>query len=190
MSRIIGAPLRAAIFSLGLVMFFGCSSLPTAPAVDKGSTASAPGASLLSLGGGDVPQAASSPTSASTTRTINGLFGGTVKAGNFTVIIPPAAFLGTANVTVTQPDLSQLVCNLSIDPASKNHFLLPVLFLADCKGKIPPELLSISQIQWFNPATGDWETVPGCSINLLDLTIQVPLWHFSTYRVEEGKAGW
>ena len=178
----------------GLVMA-GCSTLPTAPVVgtDDGPSAAArsgatndPNGLLMNLTGSLVK----GPASVTSSRTINGLLGGVVSAGNFQVIVPPLAIRGTAVVTVTQPDVSSPVVELRISPESANRFLLPVLLLADAS-RLSPELVAVSYLSWFNPATGQWERVPGGSVSVLNLTVQAPLWHFSNYRVErDGKAGW
>ena len=169
-----------------LLAVAGCSDLPTKPptALEDGSSAIATTevpAEILGidlLGGGG----------STTTKTI-GVLGGVVAVGNFTVVFPPGALLGTATVTVSQPDLAHPVVNLSISPASANRFLLPVLLVADVK-PMNPSLISIATIGYFNPATGKWETVAS-TVSLLNLTVTAQLWHFSTYRVQAGgKAGW
>jgi len=180
-------------FALGLAVLLavaGCSDLPTKPptAIEGESSATATGeapAEILGLdllGGG---------ANSATTRTVTvGLLGGTVSVGNFTVIIPPAALTRTATVTVSQPDLTRPVVNLSISPASANRFLLPVLLVADAK-RMDRSLLSVACIAYYNPETANWEPVAGSSISLLNLTVSAPLFHFSTYRVQSGgKAGW
>jgi len=178
----------------GLVIA-GCSTLPTAPVVgtDDGPSSAArsgatsdPNGLLMNLTGSLV----TAPTSVTSSKTINGLLGGVVSAGNFKVVIPPLAVRGTAVVTVTQPDASSPVVQLSITPESANRFLLPVLLVADAS-RLSPELVAVSYVSWLNPATGQWERVAGGSASVLNLTVQAPLWHFSTYRVErDGKAGW
>jgi hypothetical protein len=175
----------------GLVIA-GCSTLPTAPVVDTHDASSARSMTSSDPNGllGDVTGSLLSATTVSSTKTINGLLGGVVSAGNFKVVIPPLAIRGTAVVTVKQPDLSSPVVELKIGPESANNFLLPVLLVADVS-RLSPDLIAVSYLSWFNPATGQWERVPGCSVSILNLTIQAPLSHFSTYRVErDGKAGW
>jgi hypothetical protein len=171
----------------GLVIA-GCSTLPTAPVVDAPG-AGAPARSVTSTNG-LLGSLVSAPASLSSSKTINGLLGGVVSAGNFKVVIPPLAIRGTAVVTVTQPDVSSPVVELKIGPESANRFLLPVLLVGDVS-RLSPDLIAVSYLSWFNPATGQWERVDGGSVSVLNLTVQAPLWHFSTYRVErDGKAGW
>jgi len=169
---------------LGTVLLLalgGCSNMPTAPQLQDES-------GTLSASGSTQPLGATAVTSASTTKTV-GLLGGVISAGDFTVVIPPAALLRTCSITVSQPDVNHSVVNLSISPASANRFLVPVLLTA--KGnRLPPALLSLSCISYYNPTTGQWEDLAS-TINLLNLSISTPLFHFSTYRVTSGgKAGW
>jgi hypothetical protein len=183
-------PLTLALSLAVLLAVAGCSDLPTKPpnALGDGSSATATGeapAEVLGLdllGGGQ---------SATTTKSATiGLLGGTVAVGNFTVVVPPGALTRTATITVSQPDLAKPVVNLSISPATANRFLLPVLLVADARS-MDRSLLSIATIGYYNPATGKWEVVSGSAVNLLDLSVSAPLWHFSTYRVQAGgKAGW
>ncbi len=180
-------------FALGLAVLLtvaGCSNLPTKPsaAIESGSGATATGGAPEAVLGLDLLDGDNNSTT-SKTATI-GLLGGMVSVGNFTVVIPPAALTRTATVTVSQPDLARPVLNLSISPASANRFLLPVLLVADAK-PMNPSLLSVASIGYYNPATGQWETVVGSAVSVLNLTVTAPLWHFSTYRVQSGgKAGW
>jgi len=163
--------------------------MPTAPqaAIQQGSTTNVTdGASSQILGlnllGG---------SSSTTTKTVVvGPLGGVISVGDFTLVIPPLALTQTATVTVSQPNLAHPIVNLSITPASANHFLLPVLLVASVK-RLDPALLSIVTISYYNPATARWEAVPGVSFSLLDITLTAPLSHFSTYGVTAGgKAGW
>jgi hypothetical protein len=177
----------------GMLALAGCSNLPTKPAglgsPDAGAAVTSGGTSSEILG---LPTTTTttSTLSATTTRTIIGLLGGVVSAGDFSVVIPPGAIMGTAAVTVTQPDRLHPVVQLSIAPLSANKFQLPVLLVANAR-TMSPSLLSVAYLSYFNPATGQWERVSGSSVSLLNLTVTAPLWHFSTYRVESGgKAGW
>jgi hypothetical protein len=179
--------------ALGLAVMLavaGCSDLPMKPSLapePETSTATATGAPAEEVLGLDLLGGSTSTT----TKTVTiGLLGGVVSVGNFTVVIPPAALLRTATITVSQPDLARPVVNLSISPASANRFLLPVLLVANAK-PMNPALLSVATIGYYNPTTGKWETVPGSTVSILNLTVTAPLWHFSTYRVQSGgKAGW
>ncbi len=173
-------------FVLGLAVLLasaGCSNMPTAPLAPPVSSASGTGepAQILGLLEG---------SSSTTTKTVTiGLLGGVVSAGDFTIVIPPAALTRTATVTVSQPDPTRPVVNLSISPATANGFLLPVVLTANAR-KMDRSLLSVACISYYNPSTGTWEDLTS-TVNLLGLTVSTPLWHFSTYRVTSGgKAGW
>ena len=188
---------RQSIFRRGLALVLlasllaGCSTLPTAPEVALNSTGSMGMAPIV-----DDPDSTPITTteepvavqSAEASRLINPLLGGTVRAGQFRVIIPPGALRKTATVTVKQADLTRKVVQLEVTPANANGFLVPVLLVADCTD-MTPRLLSLQTIYWWNPSKSRWEAVAGVEINLLNRSISVPLWHFSTYKVD-GKAGW
>jgi hypothetical protein len=160
----------------------GCSNLPTQPAP-------APSGAAAPTSGSSQTLALLGSTSYTTTKTV-GPLGGMVSAGDFSLVIPPGALTTTAQITVSQPDPSHPVANLSISPASANHFLVPVVLTANAS-TMSTSLLSVAYISWYNPSTGQWEEVAGSSVSLATLSISAPLWHFSTYRVESGgKAGW
>jgi hypothetical protein len=161
----------------------GCSNLPTAPTAPSTSAPAASGGSSEILG------LFESSSTTTTTKTL-GLLGGAVRAGDFTLTVPPLALTRTATITVRQPDPARPVVELSISPASANNFLVPVLLTADAS-KMERSLLSVSCVSYYNPATDKWEPVSGSTVSLLSLTVSAPLSHFSTYRVESGgKAGW
>lgn len=177
-----------------LVAFAGCSRIPTGPEAPAGSSAAArsAGSSRLTMStepDGPAPAPDPTPVAVSTSRTINGLLGGIVSAGRFTVVIPPLAIRGVATVTVSMPDTSELRCDLGIQPASANGFGVPVLLVAQCGGLLDLGRLRDSRILWLNPATGQWVPVPGSQVDLAGLSVSAPLQHFSSYRVG-GKAGW
>jgi hypothetical protein len=189
MVRRVRVPQSLALGLAVLLAAAGCSNMPTQPLTQPESSASSasgtgeePAQILGLLDGG------TSSTTTTKTKTI-GVLGGTVSVGDFTLVVPPLALTRTASITVSQPDLTRPVVNLSISPSSANKFLLPVLLTADAK-RMSPSLLSVACISYYNPSTGKWEDLAS-TVNLLGLTVSTPLWHFSTYRVSsEGKAGW
>lgn len=161
----------------------GCSSLPSSP--DPSSPGVPPDTSTT----GNTPPSAPVVSSSRSTFVRAGL-GGTVAAGNFRVVIPVGALPGDAIVTVRQPDVTKPVVELSVTPEDRNRFLLPVLLVAETPALDAP-LLSVSYLSWWNPEAAKWEACSGSSVSLAKLSIEAPLWHFSTYRVErDGKAGW
>ena len=171
-----------------MLLVAGCSQLPMSP-VD-GSMEQQVQSEAQVQSQAPVADQAEAAAGVSSTKRITGLLGGTVAAGDFSVIFPPLSVIGTVTVTVTQPDIDAPVVDLGVAPASANRFRLPVLLIARAS-RMDRGLLSIAYISCFNPETGRWERVPGCSVSLLNLTVTAPLAHFSRYRVEaEGKAGW
>jgi hypothetical protein len=173
-----------------LLIAAGCSNLPTKPLGTNESESSAIATEVASSEVLGLNLHSDDSNQATTKRVIVGLLGGIVSAGDFTLVIPPAAITGTVTVTVSQPDLDHPIVNLSISPASANRFRLPVLMIANAK-RMDHSLIGIAEINYYNPATGQWERVPGSSVSILNLTVTAPLMHFSTYRVGAGgKAGW
>jgi len=121
---------------------------------------------------------------------INGSNGGTVQVGHFRLTVPPGAFRGTATVTLTVPEPSELVCQLEISPASLNGFSAPVTLQGrfdDAKVQDPNNVA----VMWFDPSARTWTVVsaPGSS-NGSSKTVVARLWHFSKYGIVQGRAGW
>lgn len=170
---------------LALVTGAGCSNLPTGPSPEVVSES----------GAGPAAPAAVIPTttsvqSVSATKLIYGALGGRVTAGDFTVVIPPLAFSGTASVRVTQPDVAKPYVRLEISPASANKFRVPVVLVANA-APLSAAKLSAAYIAWYNPSTGKWERVLSSEVSLASRTVIAPLSHFSDYSVQvDGKAGW
>lgn len=184
---------RAIASALSLVLaaglfVAGCSSLPSSSNV---TAPAAPDPEVVDTTATTATIAPSKPTlSASRSMYLRAALGGTVRAGNFTVVVPPLALPDDAIVTVRQPDLSKPVVELSITPEDRNNFRLPVLLVADVSPMDSP-LVSVSYLSWWNPVASKWEPVSGSTVNVAGLSVTAPLMHFSTYRVESnGKAGW
>lgn len=186
---------RSIVGALSLVLaaglfVAGCSSLPTSPASSPSGTVQ-PGDGSESSGlVGELLSRPRASRPASSSVYIRALRGGTVSAGNFTVVIPPLALKADAIVTVRQEDPTKPEVDLSITPEDRNGFRLPVLLVADVR-PMDSKLVSLSYLSWWNPETEAWERCPESSVSVLNLTVQAPLMHFSKYRVEQGgKAGW
>lgn len=168
----------------------GCSSLPTSPTNRDGAAPSTLGFDPPE------PEPASEPAPAPANPVTKSVFvrarlGGVVKAGDFSVVIPPLALKGDAIVTVRQADPSKPEVQLSVTPESRNGFLLPVVLVADCSSHLDNSLLAVSYLSWWDPAKDAWVPVQQSSVSVLGQTVQAPLWHFSNYRVErDGRAGW
>jgi hypothetical protein len=182
----------AALALVALMSIAGCSTLPTSPRpeVTPHDRSAAPAASAPAVELAEPTGLLPDPTAAiSVTRVIIGSIGGRITAGNFTVVIPPLAVLGTVSVKVTQPDASKPYVDLSILPDAANSFRIPVTLVANAS-PMTRDNLAKAYISWFNPATGRWEPKPS-KVDLERRTVSCPLQHFSTYRVESGsKAGW
>lgn len=180
--------LRPLVLGLAVLLAAaGCSNLPTSPMASNPSAPVTTGGSQQLLGLGDGLIGSNSTTEATKTMTV---LGGTLSAGDFTLVVPPLALRQTATITVRQPDPSKPVVELSISPATANGFRIPVL-LAGNASKMDRSLVSVACISYWNPTTSAWEPVSGSTVSVATLTVSAPLSHFSTYRVESGgKAGW
>ena len=127
------------------------------------------------------------PTASSTVTRIDGAKGGVAKCGRFSVVVPPGAWRGEADVVIRVPDGSRLACDLDISPQSLNGFSRPVQLRMDAVGAITSGGLVIG---WWDPEQKRWVRVPGSVQDLLTLQLSAPLWHFSKYGGFDGKAGW
>ena len=115
---------------------------------------------------------------------VNGLVGGVLKNGDWTVKIPAGAFSGIGVVTITVPDPGVRSCQLSIVPSLLNSFRVPVTL--SCRLQSTTEVQGY-QMEWWDPSTKTWKTVPSTT-SAATMSCDAPLPHFSTYRC--GKAGW
>ena len=119
---------------------------------------------------------------------VNGAKGGQLVLGRYQVDVPPRAFAGMATITLCVPDPTRMRCELSISPASANHFVFPVTLVANCTGSRSP-MLEVQTVT-LDPSTGIWNVVPGTIANSYNLTLYTPLWHFSSYGQVGNRAGW
>jgi len=169
-----------AIILMGLVSAVGCSKLPTQPSAADVSGA-APTVMIDVLPDG---QPADPGPSAEDLAVVSASSRVTIHAGDFSVVIPARAFSGNATITVTQPDVTKPVVELSIFPPSKNDFREPVTLIANTTKADGSTCLS-----WYDPTTFTWMPVEGSAPQ--GQTVQAPLTHFSTYRVESnGSFSW
>ena len=119
------------------------------------------------------------------TGSVNGARGGRVTNGIWTVNIPSGAFSGTADISVSVPDLNPYTCDLQITGAP-NSFRIPVRLVANTAGR--PEDPSTLTIFWYNPQTFAWID-QGAAGDPATRTVAASLSHFSTYKLAQ-KAGW
>ncbi len=141
------------------------------------------------------PGEAANQSSASLTRQlgasalVDGSVGGTLVSGKWKLEITPGSFNGKATITmleVTAADRTPTV-DISISDPALNSFKNPVWLSHTDSGN------KDKAIYWWDPANQVWRAVPGQLIELLDVLnvqLKVPLFHFSTYSVKGGKAGW
>lgn len=161
-----------------LLLLVGCSTSPLSPEQPSGqaqaySTVSATGnSSLLST------------TTQVVSVTVNGLLGGVIRNGDWTVTIPAGAFTGVGLITVTVPDPSVRKCDLAIFPSLLNGFNVPVTLT--CKLQSTDEVQTYT-MKWWDPSTMTWKDIPSTNSSTT-LTCSASLPHFSTYSC--GKAGW
>jgi hypothetical protein len=116
--------------------------------------------------------------------TVDGVLGGVIRNGDWTVKIPAGSFSGVGLVTVTVPDAGTRSCDLRIFPSSLNAFKVPVILSCRLQSK---EEVAGYQIQWWDPSSKAWIAIPS-KTSATTMTCDAPLPHFSTYRC--GKAGW
>ena len=183
--------IAACLMLVFALLMSGCSGAPTPlspePASGQASVVSTGAASSNSGLLGDVVSGTTTVLSSLlkiVSVTINGLLGGIVRNGDWTVTVPPGAYSGTGIVTIAIPDPSVRSCDLSISPASLNSFSTPVQLT--CKLQTLDQVQTYV-IQWWDPSAKQWVTLP-TSRDTTKLTCSASLPHFSTYRC--GKAGW
>ena len=195
----------------------GCRTTPTAPtSADSGETptrASTPPLLRIAADGSaswvDLPTALRSgsiggttfdPSRALTTSVkIDGSVGGRIVCGRYVATVPAGAFPGVGLITMTVPDSTLMLCDLTISPSDLNGFLEPIdLALHTTKTDAAIDSLDF---YWWNPVKGDWTSM-GCQTSTtLDAVLQpellatdpvvgvrLELNHFSRYMA--GKAGW
>ena len=175
-------PLRKRIAALplmlALVLLAGCSTLPLAPEQT--------GAPNQTLSTGNTGSNASLLPSATllVSKTVNGLLGGVITAGDWTVKIPAGSFSGIGIITVRVPDQGVRKCELEIFPSLLNSFRVPVTL--SCR---LPDAAAASDyvMMWWDPSTKTWKTIASTT-STVTLTCDASLPHFSTYGC--GKAGW
>jgi len=117
---------------------------------------------------------------------VDGDLGGRVSAGRYTLVVPPGAFKGTAFITLSMPDSTVMVCDLSIQPSTSNHFDVPVELNADLSAPGKTDA-SDCTTYWYDPVRMDWVSMSSksrCSGTLITTDLE----HFSRYG--SGKAGW
>jgi hypothetical protein len=162
-----------------LLIMAGCSSSPVSPEQPSGQVQGFPADPAVSSSG------VISTTSQIVTGTVNGLVGGVLKNGDWTVKIPAGAFSGIGVVTITVPDPGVRSCDLNIVPSMLNSFRVPVTL--SCRLQSTTEVATYG-IQWWDPSAKTWKSLPSTT-SATTMSCDATLPHFSTYRCG-GKAGW
>ena len=188
----------AAAAALGLLTANGCGEMPTAPRLDTGGVTAGAAASgaLTAVQGVEVgaPVATPAPPAGAPgleiSAAVAGENGGSVRLKAVSLDVPPQAFPGAAQISVTIPDSTKLEVHLEITPASKNHFAVPVrlTFDAAAAGQDPRTMV----IRWWSPADNQWVDIP-TTVDPKNGLVWADLAHFSQYQcVNEvrGRAGW
>lgn len=136
---------------------------------------------------------------------MDGSVGGKMRCGRFVLLVPAGAFDGKGTVTMSMPDSTVMIVDLSIAPAELNGFKLPVdLAITTTDVVVDPDSL---QLYYYNPESKEWlsltcDTTVGDDPRLIEATVDAlgnvttttsrglltPLEHFSKYSA--GKAGW
>jgi hypothetical protein len=161
-----------------LILFVGCSTSPLSPVQPTGQN--------QALSANPAPSSAGilSETAKVVTGTVNGVAGGVLRNGDWTVTIPAGSFTGIGLVTVTVPDPSVRSCELGIVPSLLNSFRVPVTLT--CRLQSADEVRDFT-MQWWDPGTKTWKLIESTT-DSKTMSCDAPLAHFSTYRC--GKAGW
>ncbi|HYR51896.1 MAG TPA: hypothetical protein VET83_04710 [Candidatus Dormibacteraeota bacterium] len=117
---------------------------------------------------------------------MDGEKGGTLQVGRFSLNVPPGALAGPATVTISMPDSSLMICELSITPQSANGFRVPVELTADLSS---PALADAHEFTMYlyDPSWLHWDNLLATS-RVDGTKVTTVLEHFSKYAA--GKAGW
>jgi len=173
-----GMRIAALPLFVAMALIVGCSTSPLAP-----EHAAGPNPGLTTDSAGSNAGVLTSTTKV-ISASINGLLGGAIKNGDWTVKIPAGAFSGIGVITVTVPDASVRSCDLKIFPSLLNSFRVPVTL--SCRSATTADAQT-DVMMWWDPSAKEWKVIPSTA-NLTTLSRDAPLSHFSTYQC--GKAGW
>ncbi len=172
-SRLGMLPILAAV-----LLFVGCSTSPLSPEQQSGQNQGF-SANPMSENAGLL-----SSTAKVVSGTVDGLLGGVIRNGDWTVKIPAGSFSGVGLVTVTVPDPGVRSCELSIVPSLLNTFRVPVTL--SCRLQSADEVRDY-KMMWWDPSAKTWNLISSTT-SAATMSCDAPLPHFSTYSC--GKAGW
>jgi hypothetical protein len=130
------------------------------------------------------------------TGTIDGKYGGRLRCGRFVLVVPPLAWIGKGDVTMSMADSTVMLVDLGIYPTKLNAFTVPVELCLVTEGTS----VSVDNLAmyWWDPAKSTW-MAQTCDKDLTDNPelilgenytngMVIQLNHFSRY--SGGKAGW
>ena|SRR5467141_961973 len=190
----------AVLLGVGLVLA-GCGTSPLGPGDPARSASVAPPVVALAPDGSveyvwapmdtavaepAADTASPPPQSLSASARIDGSHGGVVRAGRFSVKVPAGALSGTATVTLSMPDSTIMVCDLSIAPSSANGFKIPVQLTADLSSTDLSDASSLT-MYWYDRNRHTWVNCSSKS-RCMGTLVTMNLEHFSRYAA--GKVGW
>ncbi len=174
--------LVSAMVALGLVWTSGCGETPaTAPAASGGAPRlmqySPEQSKQLQLDG---------MLGTGNKELVKAGDGGTVEAGNFTLVIPEGALAQNTLISLIPTDPNTMVCD--IEPSGL-QFLKPVTLTFNYRGTsadptsrnyVPGSLVGV----WMDPNISQWVGIGGTD-NSKDLEFSVPLSHLSYYALSK-----
>ena len=130
------------------------------------------------------PGFASEPEASTILQTakINGIEGGVLKAGRFTLTVPAGSYIGHADVGIAVPHPNATVCEVQIFPHPSRDFEVPFLLSADLQDASVDVLPNLAVLS-FDTSKREWLTVPGSSVDWMGEEVEAPLSHFSTFMV-------
>ncbi len=184
-------PLRMLMTVCTLVMAVSLGTgLAQAKKVDTGGTAGRVNTNTLTGGTTAAqPVSVSDPPLSSKSKSvaIDGAKGGSICVGRFTLTVPPGAWYGSGTITLSVPDESKLMCDLTISPASLNGFSVPLTLRTKTTGCNTTD--SLLPAYW-DPTLATWTHITGGYQDVTSKDTVAPLYHFSRYGTLEAKAGW
>ncbi|MEO5619057.1 MAG: hypothetical protein ABIS67_14910 [Candidatus Eisenbacteria bacterium] len=211
--RIIGNRILGGALAAWLLALVSCGTAPTAPRMDGGGNPAAGSQETSALPGGESHEglivAGEEPGPNTGTQAapvenkprvigtnglelvqpVTGNRGASLRVAGVTVILPPDAIDGDAEIKITVPDSTKLKCHLEIFPASKNHFSKPVRLEFDVRGARDPRVIVVF---WFDETAKAWVPLT-TSMDPSTGKIWADLSHFSIYMATIeilGRAGW
>ena len=126
-----------------------------------------------------------------TTKTVSPGVTTQVIGSRYTLTFEPLSTLDSLSVTIRERNAS--IIDVEFGPDG-SQFYKPVLLEISYRGtafdaSAPNYSGRSPRLFWFNPATGNWENVPGTD-DPKNCVYTVSLQHFSRYAMGDGTSGW